>query len=213
MAGPSLGRILRKRLKHGFVSVNLPLLHKRTIQADYSNEFRSGISADNHSVDLSLDLSLEFNRQFWGDVMLFTIEKLAELGYPDRRLGLADIAKTACDIQAKLWELYKEGQAEIAVKTGKVRGYLSGDEFWWNTGPGTESAVKNMSQFCSLAGYNFGLNSSGMKKISEQIEEGSYINIIINAILSFYEIDITWNELLKSYLAVPSSCKVLTRTP
>jgi hypothetical protein len=203
MAGPSLGRILRKRLKHGFVSANLPLLHKRTMQADYTNEFRSGISSGHNSIDLSL----EFNRQFWGDVMLFTIEKLAELGYPDRRLGLADIAKTACDIQAKLWELYKEGQAEIAVKTGKVRGYLSGDEFWWNTGPGTESAVKNMSQFCSLAGYNFGLNSSGMKKISEQIEKGSSINMISNAILSFYENDITWSELLKLSFAAPLNCK------
>ena len=203
MAGPSLGRILRKRLKHGFVSANLPLLHKRTIQADYSNEFRSGISADNNSIDLSL----EFNRQFWGDVMLFTIEKLAELGYPDRRLGLAEITKTAYDIQVKLWDLYKERQAEIVEKTENIGSYLSHNEFWWNTGPGTENAVKNIRLFCSLVGYNFGVNSSGLKKISEQIEEGSYINMIINAILSFYETDITWNELLKSSLAVPLNCK------
>lgn len=203
MAGPSLGRILRQRLKHGFVSANLPLLHKRTIQADYSNEFRSGISADNNSIDLSL----EFTRQFWGDVMLFTIEKLAELGYPDRRLGPDEITKTACDIQVKLWDLYMEAQTQIMKKTENIGSYLSHNEFWWNTGPGTENAVKNIRLFCSLAGYNFGVNSSGLKKISDQIEEGSYINMIINAILSFYEIDITWNELLKSTLAVPLNCK------
>src|SRR5574340_918440 len=68
MAGPALGRILRKRLKHNFVSANLPLLHKRTIQSSYSNEFRSGIAGTMNSIDLSL----EFNRQFWGDVMLFS---------------------------------------------------------------------------------------------------------------------------------------------
>ena len=53
MAGPALGRILRKRLNHKFVSANLPLLHKRTIQSGYSNEFRSGISENMNSIDLS----------------------------------------------------------------------------------------------------------------------------------------------------------------
>jgi hypothetical protein len=110
MAGPALGRILRKKLKRGFVSANLPLLHKRTIQADYSNEFRSGISADKNSIDLSL----EFNRQFWGDVMLFSVEKLSGLGYPDKRLGLSEITKTAYQVQDKLWNLYKQRQTEIA---------------------------------------------------------------------------------------------------
>jgi len=203
MAGPSLGRILRKRLKHSFISANLPLLHKRTIQTDYSNEFRSGISTGNNSVDLSL----EFNRQFWGDVMLFTIEKLSESGYPDRRLGPDEITITACDIQRKLWGLYKERQAEIAAKTEEIKIYLSNKEFWWNTGPENENAVKNLRLFCSLAEYNFGVDSSGLKKISEQIEDGSYISIIINAILSFYEVDIVWNELMKTSLAVTLNCK------
>ena len=203
MAGPALGRILRKRLKHGFVSANLPLLHKRTLQAGYGSEFRSGISAGHNSIDLSL----EFNRQFWGDVMLFTIEKLAEFGYPERRLGPAEITKTAYDIQAKLWGLYKERQAEIVEKTENIGSYLCHAEFWWNTGSGTENAVKNVRSFCALAEYNFGASSSGLKKIVEQVEEGSYINTIINAILSFYETDITWNELLKSSLAVPLDCK------
>ena len=95
----------------------MPLLHKRTIQSGYSNEFRSGISEHMNSIDLSL----EFNRQFWGDVMLFSIEKLAELGYPDTRLELSVIAGIAYDIQAKLWKLYKESQAEIAEKKAEYR--------------------------------------------------------------------------------------------
>ena len=203
MAGPSLGRILRKRLKHGFVSANLPLLHKRTLQAGYGSEFRSGISAEDNLIDLSLEL----NRQFWGDVMLFTVEKIAELGYPDKRLVTAEITKAAHDMQAKLWGLYKKAQAEIVDKTENIGGHLTHNECWWNRGAGTENAVKSIRLFCSLVGYNFGVNSSGLKKISEQIEEGSYINMIINAILSFYETDITWNELLKASFAVSLDCK------
>jgi len=202
MAGPVLGRILRKRLKHGFVSASLPLLHKRTIQTTYCNEFRSGISTGKNSIDLSV----EFNRQFWGDVMLFTVEKLAELGYPDKRLGVSDIAKIAYNIQDQLWNLYKERQTKIAEKTETIGNYLSHEEFWWNREPAIESSVKNIRLFCSQAENNFGVNSASLKKISKQIREGAYINVIINAIHSFYEIDIAWNELLKSALPVPLSC-------
>jgi len=200
MAGPALGRILRKRLKQGFVSANLPLLHKRTIQANYINEFRSGISIDKDSIDLSG----EFSRQFWGDVMLFSIEKFTDLGYPDERLGLPVITETAYEIQEKLWNLYKDRQAEIVVKTGKIGDFLSHKKFWWNRGAETESAVNNIKLFCSIVENNFGVNSTGMKRISEQMKEGSYINMIINAIHSFYETDIAWNELLKSKLVMPA---------
>ena len=202
MAGPALGRILRKRLNHKFVSANLPLLHKRTIQAGYSNEFRSGISENMNSIDLSL----EFNRQFWGDVMLFSIEKLTEIGYPDKRLGLSEITKTAYDIQDKLWDLYKERQTETAEKTAEIARYISQKKYWWNREPEAEGAVKNMMLFCSVIESNFGSDSSGTKKISEQIKEGSHITMIINAIHSFYESEISWNELLKSEIAIPSNC-------
>jgi len=201
MAGPVLGRILRKRLKQRFVSSNMPLLHKRTLQTNYNNEFRSGILADNSNIDLSL----EFNRQFWGDVMLFAVEELAGLGYPDKRLGLSEITKTAYAMQDKLWNLYKERQAEIVEKTAGISNYLSNNKFWWNRGSETEGAVKNIGLFCALVENNFGVNSAGMKKISEQIKEGSYLTMIGNAIHSFYITDIAWNELLKSNLRMPAN--------
>ncbi len=199
MAGPALGRILRKRLKQGFVSANLPLLHKRTIQTTYSNEFRSGIFREKNLIDISL----EFNRQFWGDVMLFTLENLTELGYPDKRLGLPEITETAYDIQEKIWLLYKKRQDEIETKTETIERYLTDKGSWWNRGPGVEHALKNMDLFCSQIRNNFGGTSESMKKISGEIEEGASIAMIINAIHSFYEIDIAWNELLKSSLTVP----------
>ena len=202
MAGPALGRILRKRLKRFFVSVNLPLLHKRTIQASYGNEYRSGVSSDKYSIDLSL----EFDRQFWGDVMLFTIEKLAELGYPDRRLGLSEITKAAYAIQDKLWDLYQQRRTDITEKTAHIGQYLSHENVWWNRDPETESAVKNIRLFCSQVENNFGANSAGLQKISEQIKEGSSIALIITAIHSFYKIDYFWKELLQSDLALPANC-------
>jgi hypothetical protein len=209
MAGPTLGRILRKRLKRRFVSANLPLLHKRTFQADYSNEFRSGISTTNNSIDLSL----EFNRQFWGDVMLFSIEDLAELGYPDKRLERAEIAEIADAIQTKLWNLYREQQTEIAEKICTIENSLSCGKYWRDPAPAIEHTVQNLKSFCSLVNSNFGVNSASLEMISEQIREGFYINMIINAIHSFYKTDIAWSELLKSdLLAVTANCGAVDAT-
>ena len=67
MAGPVLGRILKMRLKHRFVSANLPMLHNRTVDSIGQSEYRAGVINTNQSIDLSN----EFIRQFYGDVMLF----------------------------------------------------------------------------------------------------------------------------------------------
>ncbi len=80
----------------------------------------------------SIDLSMEFNRQFWGDVMLFSIEKLAEIAYPDSRVGLSVITEISYALQDKLWNLYKKRQTEIAVKKAKIESYISQEKFWWN---------------------------------------------------------------------------------
>jgi hypothetical protein len=202
MAGPAMGRILRKRLKQGFVSANLPLLHKRTLEVNYNNEFRSGIFADSSNIDLSL----EFNRQFWGDVMLFSVEELAGFGYPDKKAGLPEISRTAYAMQDKLWNLYKKRQTEIIEKTASLSNHLSDNKFWRNSGHETEDAVKNLRLFCALVEKNFGVESVSMKNIKEQIREGSHIAMIINAIHSFHETDMAWNEVLKSALALPENC-------
>ena len=53
MAGPVLGRIARAELGDGFVSANLPLLHKRTLEELGESEFRPGVERQEGWVDLS----------------------------------------------------------------------------------------------------------------------------------------------------------------
>ena len=199
MAGPTLGRILRQRLQDRFVSAHLPLLHKRTSNTDGRNEFRTGIITDKNSIDLSL----EFNRQFWGDIMLFSVEKLVQRGYPDNNVGLSVITDVVCDIQEKLWDLYRTRCTEITEKTGNIEDLLSLMELRGKKGSVAEHSVTNMKSFCSLVKNNFGADSVSMKKVAEQIEAGSYAKKIIDALHSFYETDTAWNELLRSPLASP----------
>jgi hypothetical protein len=200
MAGPVLGRILKARLKNRFVSANLPLLHRRTISDARMNEFRSGISEDKETIDLSD----EFHRQFWGDVMLFSIEKLIGSGYPDSQIELLEISGTVNEILKNIFNLYREQQAKADEKVLKLRQYLSDPGCWWNIRTEMKSAVNNFNLFCSFVENNFGVNSGCLKKLSAQINEGSQIKMIIKAIHSFHEDEYAWNELLKTDMKVTS---------
>lgn len=192
MAGPTLGRILKVRLKDRFVSANLPLLHKRTIPVKQIDEFRSGIFKKKEVIDLSG----EFCRQFWGDVMLFSIDTLTESGYPTRGLEPQKISETVYNIQKNLWSLYKEEQTKAVKKISKLRHCLSELSRWWNIQAEMKNSVNNFNIFCSSAESNFGMDSVSRKNLSEQVREGSHTNMIVNAIHSFYEDEYFWNKLL-----------------
>lgn len=78
MAGPTQGRLLKSRIGDDFRSANLPMLHNRTIYDTGQSEFRTDIDQTEDNVDLSS----EFKNQYFGDVMLFTIDELTRSGYP-----------------------------------------------------------------------------------------------------------------------------------
>jgi hypothetical protein len=199
MGGPTLGRILQSKIKGRFSSVNLPLLHKRTISGTNRDEFRSGVFEDRDT----LDLSSEFFRQFWGDVMLFSVETLVASGYPVRYQEFQQIVEVVFKTQNDLWSLYRNKQAKTDKMLSKIRNYLSDSKYWWNSLPEMKDSLNNFRRFCSLAERNFGLKSESCKILSEQIKEDSYINLIIDAIHAYCEDDHLWDELLGRELILP----------
>ena len=194
MAGPTLGRILRKKIKGRFVSANLPLLHKRTITGNL-NEFRSGVVQRGNA----MDLSGEFQRQFWGDIMLFSTEALCDIGYPEKSVETSEIADTVGRVQDRIWNIYKGHQAAASAKVMKIRQLLSDPAQWWNAQPGTRSSVASLMTFASLVDKNFGTASGAIKTISDHIAEGSATEKISAALKSFYDEERTWNDLLKLF--------------
>ncbi len=195
MGGPTLGRILRRKIKGKFVSANLPLLHIRTITGNYTNEFRSGILQKGDT----MDLSGEFQRQFWGDIMLFSAEALCDTGYPEKRIEASEIADIVGRVQDRIWNLYKGHQAAASAKVMEIRQLLTDPARWWNKGHATKSPVASLMTFASMVDKNFGTASGAIKTISDQIAEGSSTETIISALNSFYDDERAWNELLNLF--------------
>src|SRR5512143_4142458 len=111
MSGPTLGRLMKAELCDRFVSANLPMLHTRTLDATGEAEFRPGVVTRADRVDLAD----EFERQFHGDVMLFSVERLAALGFPQQDLSRETVAATLDAVHAEMAQRYRARHAEIVI--------------------------------------------------------------------------------------------------
>lgn len=151
MAGPTLGRILKAELGAGFVSANLPMLHRRTL-AEGLSEFRPGVADDN----AGMDLSGEYERQFYGDVMLFTVERLG--------LDFA-AAETVFDAtRAEMAARYAAMQATVDVRLAELQNLMTAHR--WPL-----PVQENLTVFHASMRANFGSAAAGWRRVQATAAE------------------------------------------
>lgn len=155
MSGPTMGRLLKAEMGDRFVSANLPMLHKRTVEATGAAEFRPGIVAEREQIDLCG----EFERQFHGDVMLFSMQRLTALGYPAQALAEVVVAKVLDATRAEMREKYRLKQAAILERLALLRSLLDDPAHWWNRSPQLADAVAHFQTFVANMAHNFGEDS------------------------------------------------------
>ncbi|MDI6789297.1 MAG: hypothetical protein QME44_01220 [Thermodesulfobacteriota bacterium] len=192
MAGPALGRLLKARIGEKFVSANLPLLHKRTLAANHRGEFRSGIN----NQDSGMNLIDESIRQFWGDVLLFSVEEMTKHGYPDTQLRLESLANVVNKTKGEMWRLYTQNNGAISEKMALLKDYLTNPEYWWNRSEGLKGAVDHYKTFCSSVEFNFGIQSKGYQELKDTFVRRDSSSRIAKALYDFYEDERLWHEVL-----------------
>jgi hypothetical protein len=192
MAGPVLGRLIKSELKQGFVSANLPMLHKRTVRETGQSEFRPGIAAD----IATIDLSGEFERQFYGDVMLFSIEKLIAMGYPQVTPSNEIIAETVAATDASMLLQYNDKRQLIAAKLNILTTLFQDRQHWWNLSADHADAADNINAFMANIEHNFGDQSVGYKLINSPENRAKRHAGIIDGIAGYAKDRLCWKELL-----------------
>lgn len=198
MAGPTLGRILKSQLGDAFVSANLPVLHTRISHETNSHEFRSGVRND----DEFIDLSEEFRRQFWGDVMLFSVEALIKKGFPQKPSQRKTIIDTVNNTHYHLLDVYRKQQAATSAKNNKVRELLANPRQWLRCHRDMKQSIENLRRFCLLVKSNFGLKSKAFTELSIEADKGALTKAIADAIHSFAADKSAWEHLLDSDLRI-----------
>ncbi len=190
MAGPSLGRVLKAELGDKFVSANLPMLHKRTIASTGTAEFRSGIKHQDNCVDLSG----EFERQFYGDVMLFSIESLYQ---SSDLVDIHKIKKLVISIHKNILNQYHSKQQQLIKKMHHLQELINDPLAWWNTEKESKSAQENMQSFMDNMLHNFSENSRIYQRINDDEYTEKQFNKIIKAIMDYQDNRRNWQAALQ----------------
>jgi hypothetical protein len=149
MSGPTLGRIVKSELGPRFVSANLPMLHKRTVESGGQSEFRPGIE----TTEQRIDMSGEFERQFYGDVMLFSTE---------RRPASADFSLID-SVREEMLGKYNARQKIILARVADLEAMLNDGTRWWHDLPDTG----RFRHFGANLRHNFSAESSGHARIND----------------------------------------------
>jgi len=189
MAGPVLGRMVAAELGEGFLSANLPMLHKRTVAEAGRSEFRPGIV---HDDDLS-DISGEFERQYYGDVMLFSMIRLTGQGYPVRELSAKEIRRVLEEVEQEMRGRYEGKRQDILAGTGQLRRLLEDDRQWWHECPG---AVDQVRRFMDSMERSFGDQARGVRLMRSAGHRGRRLDEMTDALLAYKGERALWERLL-----------------
>ncbi len=193
MAGPTLGRIIKAELGDKFVSANLPMLHKRTVEAIGQSEFRPGIER----ADTRVDLSGEFERQYFGDVMLFSMERLMEATGPGAGTSEQEnIDALVAEVEAGLHEMYATKHREIADKIQRLRALFNAPEQWWQQDTALGQTRALFENFIDNMQHNFGDDSRAWRTVNDAAHRARRKAAIVGAISRYRADRHIWHKTL-----------------
>lgn len=161
MSGPTMGRLLQAGLADAFASANVPMLHGRTLELSGASEFRPGVVA----ADTRIDLSDEFERQFFGDVMLFSMERLTASGYPHTVPSPGEIAAILDAVYVEMRGRYRDRQRHIVDRLADLQALLQEPAQWWHRTPVAAGALRDFAHFVANIEHNFGPGSAALARI------------------------------------------------
>ena len=193
MAGPVLGRLIKAEIGDRFVSANLPMLHKRTADDMAQSEYRPGVEHQ----DNSIDLSNEFIRQFFGDVMLFTIETLTEQGYPDNCLDKNVITTVIKNTSEHLLQLYRAQHAQIKIQLLELTAIFTNSNRWWNDQKTLAPTLDSIKQFTLNMETNFGNHARAYQTIQDDTVKRLNTQRILDAIIAYPPSKQRWKQCLE----------------
>lgn len=196
MAGPVLGRLLKTELKDNFVSANLPMLHNRTVESIGQSEFRPGVVNSNEQIDLGN----EFIRQFYGDVLLFTMEKIAAAGFPEKTIDKTSMHCILDQTYQKIRNNYIEKHITILELKAQLGEQLSNQGHWWNSSSFSTDEVNNslanFKTFLNNIQSNFDEDTNTYRQITSPGFVQQHLNKILDAILHYKNDLQNWSEII-----------------
>jgi hypothetical protein len=194
MAGPVLGRLIKAAIGNRFMSANLPMLHTRTVAAIGCSEFRPGVRRAHREIDLAD----EFERQFFGDVMLFSMEKLLAEGYPCTAIARQRIVDVVASVEVALEKKYREKHRRTMSNLARLKTLRDDRTQWWNASAELRAAGDEFDYFIANIEENFGAHARAYQLLATAENQSQRRRQLVDGIARYAADQMAWRHLLNA---------------
>ncbi len=193
MSGPTAGRLIAAEIGPRFATCNLPNLHRRTTEAGLEDDFRPGVELDQ---DLcGVDLADEFERQFFGDLMLFTTEELVQQSDVRQPFAEAEIEAVIARKEADLLALYRQKHDAIVSANRQLHSMVFGAGAWWLRAPELTDALQQVQAFINNIERNFGASAPAWQQVQSEVHRARRKRQIVAALRAYRTERAVWDSL------------------
>jgi hypothetical protein len=196
MSGPTAGRLIATEIHERFASVNLPHLHRRTNEAGLGEAFRPGVElteSDEHAT--IIDLSNEFERQFFGDLMLFTTEALVSETNVLQAFERDSVVRVMEKKELELLALYRQKHEAILEKNRRLDDFVFNARHWWLGDPELAGALQQVRVFLDNIQRNFSEQSAAWLAIQSSEHRAKRKQQILKALMNYRTERDAWDRL------------------
>jgi hypothetical protein len=195
MSGPAAGRLIAAEIHDRFVSVNLPHLHQRTNEAGLNDAFRPGVELAEDDAEDQIDVSSEFERQFFGDLMLFTTEALVRQADVNETFEKDCVARLMEEKEKELLALYEQKHDAIQEKSRQLENLVFNAGHWWLDVPDLAGALQQVRAFIDNIDHNFGGQSPAWRLIQSVGHRARRKQQLVEALMNYRGERDTWDGL------------------
>jgi len=191
MSGPTAGRLIAAEIGERFASFNMPNLHRRTTEAGREDDFRPGVEP----AEEGIDLSDEFERQFFGDLMLFSTVDLVARADVSQPFDRDQVVAVIDGKEAELLTLYQEKHEAILERALRLRALVFDTGHWWTQSPLLADAMQRVEAFITNMERNFGDDSPAWTQIQSAQHRAERKAQIAEALVNYRAERSAWDRL------------------
>ncbi len=191
MSGPTAGRLIQAEIGARFASANLPMLHGRLAAATLHGEFRPGVAQRD---DASVDIADEFERQFFGDVMLFSVVEWLKRRDLAALVDAPAVAAVVARVEDELLDLYSAKHAAVNARRAALERWLAAPPAAWREAP----ALAALARFLRNIAANFGDDAPAWRKIRSPAHREARRRQIADALVHYRAERAVWDRLVGS---------------
>jgi hypothetical protein len=141
-------------------------------------------------------LSGEFERQFFGDVMLFAVIELVKQGYPDIMPAADKIRECVVMTETKLCKQYADNLEHVSVRLAKLEIFLAAPGHWWRSGSRYQQTCTLLDHFAAALRANYSGDDRPNQLIDDAAHRSETRQAIVEALLAYNDDRECWERVL-----------------